>query len=234
MHFFLWDSTMLIIIPAVILAAIAQMRVRSAFGKWSKVPARSGYTGAQAAQALLRQGVVQLGGQGVGLGAVAIQEGSGFLSDNYNPANHTLNLSPEVYEGNSIAALAVAAHETGHAFQHATGYGALALRSILVPCATAGQLSWILFIVGMFARAPFLQNIAIWIFAGATLFTFVTLPVEYNASSRAAVLLEQSGIIAVDEMPGVRSVLGAAALTYVAAALMAALQLLRMIMLRRD
>ena len=231
---FLWDSTIFIVIPAVILAIIAQARVQSAFNKWSKVAARSGYTGAQAAQYLLRQGTVQLGGRGQGLGAVAIQAGGGFLSDHYNPMNRTLSLSPEVHEGRSIAALAIAAHETGHAFQHATGYGALALRSVLVPAATAGQLSWLLFVVGLFARWAPLQNIAIWIFAGATLFTFVTLPVEYNASSRAAVMLEQSGLIAVDEMPGVRSVLGAAALTYVAAALMAALQLVRMILLRRD
>ena len=231
---FLWDSTIIIIIPAVILALVAQIMVKSAFSKWSKVPARSGYSGAQTAQFLLRAGTVSLGTRGAGLGAVAIQPASGFLSDHYNPANQTLNLSPEVYEGRSIAALAIAAHETGHAFQHATGYGALALRSILVPAATAGQLSWLLFIVGMFARIPIIQNVAIWIFAGATLFTFVTLPVEFNASSRAKALLQQSGLVAADEMRGVNAVLNAAALTYVAAALMAALNLLRMILLRRD
>jgi uncharacterized protein len=230
----LWDSTMLIIIPAVVLAIIAQIRVQTAFKRWSQVPARSGYSGAQAAQALLKQGQVQLGGEGQGLGAVAIRHGIGHLSDHYNPADHTLNLSPEVYEGRSIAALAIAAHETGHAYQHATHYGALVLRGILVPAAVAGQLSWWLFLAGMLVRLPILQNVAIWIFAGATLFTFVTLPVEYNASGRAAAMLQESGIIAADEMPGVRSVLGAAALTYVAAALMAALQLVRMVLLRRD
>jgi len=231
---FLWDSTIMIIIPAVILAIIAQARVSSAFKKWSKVPARSGLTGAQAADHLLRRGAAQLGDGGSGLGVVSIQPGGGFLSDHYNPLSRTLSLSPEVYSGNSVAALAIAAHETGHAFQHATGYGPLALRSILVPAATAGQLSWILFIVGLFAHLAVLQNVAIWIFAGAVLFTFVTLPVEFNASSRAAVLLEQTGLVAADELRGVKSVLNAAAMTYVAAALMASVQLLRMLILRDD
>lgn len=231
---FLWDSSILIVIPAVILAFIAQIMVQSAFGRWSKVAARSGYTGAEAAQLLLRRGAVALGSQGAELGAVTIQQGEGFLSDHYNPIRRTLSLSPEVYHGNSVAALAIAAHETGHAFQHATGYGALALRNILVPAATAGNLSWILFVVGLLARSPLLQNIAIWIFAGATLFTFVTLPVEYNASARARALLAESGLVAPDEMPGVQQVLQAAALTYVAAALMAVLQLVRMIVLRQS
>jgi len=230
---FLWDSTIIIIIPAVVLALVAQARVQAAFKKWSQVAARSGYTGAQAAQRLLQQGASQFGPDS-GIASVGIKPGGGFLSDHYNPVTRTLSLSPEVYQGRSIAALAIAAHETGHAYQHAGGYGALALRSILVPAATAGQLSWLLFIVGMFAHLPVLQNVAIWVFAGAVLFTFVTLPVEYNASSRAAVMLEHSGLIAPDEMRGVKAVLGAAALTYVAAALMAALQLVRMLLLRRD
>jgi Zn-dependent membrane protease YugP len=231
---FLWDSTIIILIPAIILGIIAQARVSSAFKRWSQVPARSGYSGAQIAQYLLRQGTVQLGEKGAVLGTVGIRAANGFLSDHYNPANETLNLSPEVYEGRSIAALAIAAHETGHAYQHATGYAALALRSLLVPAAQAGQLCWLLFIIGLFARTPLLQNVAIWIFAGATLFTFATLPVEFNASSRAKVMLQQSGLVAAEEMPGVNAVLNAAALTYVAAALMAAMQLLRMILLRRD
>ncbi len=230
----IWDSTIIIVIPAVILAAIAQAMVSRAFNKWSRVAARSGYTGAQVAQLLLRQGAARFGDRGAALQQVNITAGQGFLSDHYNPLNRTLSLSPDVYHGNSIAALAVAAHETGHAFQHATGYGPLGLRSILVPAATAGQLSWILFIIGLFVHLPVIQNIAIWIFAGATLFTFVTLPVEFNASSRAMGMLQEAGVLATDELPGARSVLGAAALTYVAAALMAALQLLRMILLRRD
>ncbi len=230
----IWDSTIIIVIPAVILAAIAQAMVSRAFNKWSRVAARSGYTGAEVAQLLLRHGAARFGDRGAGLSQVSITSGEGFLSDHYNPLNRTLSLSPDVYHGNSIAALAVAAHETGHAFQHATGYGPLGLRSILVPAATAGQLSWVLFIIGLFVHLPVIQNIAIWIFAGATLFTFVTLPVEFNASSRAMGMLQEAGVLATDELPGARSVLGAAALTYVAAALMAALQLLRMILLRRD
>ena len=230
---FYYDSTFIILIPALILALIAQAKVQSAFKRWSQVPARSGYSGAQAAQYLLRAGTVSLGAQGAGLGAVAIQPSSGVLSDNYNPGNQTLNLSPEVYEGHSIASLAIAAHETGHAFQHATGYAALGLRAILVPAATAGHFAYILFILGMFVHVPIFRDVAIWLFAAATLFTFVTLPVEYNASARAKVMLQQSGLVAADEMPGVNAVLNAAALTYVAAALMAALNLLRMILLNR-
>lgn len=230
---YLWDSTIIIVIPAVVLALIAQLRVQAAFSRWSNVPAAGGLTGAQAAERLLRRGAAQLGPRGESLNAVAIQPSHGRLSDHYNPLNRTLNLSPEVYRGNSIAALAVAAHETGHALQHAANYGPLALRSILVPAATAGQLSWILFLFGLIAALPVLQNLAIWVFAGATLFTFVTLPVEFNASARAEAMLAESGLVAPQEMAGVRAVLGAAALTYVAAALMAALQLLRMIMLRR-
>jgi len=230
----IWDSTIIIVIPAVILAAIAQIMVRAAFNKWSRVEARSGYTGAQVSQILLQQGAARQGSEGSGLMQVGIQPGEGLLSDHYNPLDRTLNLSPEVYSGSSIASLAVAAHETGHAFQHATSYGPMWLRSILVPAATAGQLSWLLFVIGLFVHLPVIQNIAIWIFAAATLFTFVTLPVEFNASSRALVMLRDSGILASDELPGARSVLNAAALTYVAAALMAALQLLRMIMLRRS
>ncbi len=223
---------MVIIIPAVILALFAQWRVQSAFTRWSQVPARCGKTGAEVARLLLQRGAVQLGEQGAGLRSVGIQLGSGFLSDHYNPADRTLNLSPEVYESTSVAALAIAAHETGHAFQHATRYGPLGLRSVLVPAATAGQFCWILFIIGLFVRVPIVMDVAIWIFAAATLFMFVTLPVEYNASARAAVMLDQSGLVAPDELVGVRSVLGAAALTYVAAALMAALQLVRMLVLR--
>ena len=231
---FLWDSTMFIIIPAVILAFVAQMKVKAAFNKWSKVRARSGYTGAQTAAYLLKQGAARDPSAAATLSQVAIQSADGFLSDHYNPANRTLNLSPEVYQGDSIAALAIAAHETGHAFQHATAYGPLKIRSLLVPAAAASQLSWILFIVGMFARSAMLQNVAIYIFAGAVVFTLVTLPVEFNASARARAMLEQAGLVAPDEMAGVRSVLSAAALTYVAAALMAVLQLLRMIFLRRS
>ena len=230
----IWDSTIIIVIPAVILAAIAQIMVRAAFNKWSRVEARSGYTGAQVSQILLQQGAARLGSEGSGLMQVGIQPGEGLLSDHYNPLDRTLNLSPEVYSGSSIASLAVAAHETGHAFQHATGYGPMWLRSILVPAATAGQLSWLLFVIGLFVHLPVIQNIAIWIFAAATLFTFVTLPVEFNASKRALQMLEAGGYLNSDEVPQAKQVLDAAALTYVAATAVALTQLLRLILLRNS
>jgi len=230
----LWDSTMILLIPAVILAIIAQIMVQSAFKKWSKIPARSGYTGAQTAAYLMKQGIARDPQTASVLGEINIVPNEGTLSDHYNPMNKTLALSPEVYQGNSVASLAIAAHETGHAFQHALSYGPLKIRAFLVPAATAGQLSWLIFVGGMLFSSPLLQNIAIYVFSAAVLFTLVTLPVEFNASARASKMLQETGLIAPDEVVGVRSVLNAAALTYVAAALMAIVQLLRMIILRRD
>ena len=228
----LWDGTLVILIPAVLLALYAQLRVSAAFGKYSKVAVRSGVSGAEAAQYILRyEAQVEPATAPVAL-AVGIEPVGGNLTDHYDPRKNILRLSEPVYGGRSLAAVGVAAHEAGHAIQRASGYAPLALRAVLVPAATAQQLTWVLFIIGLFAHLPILQNIAIWVFVGAVAFTAITLPVEFNASARAVALLRSSGLVAEDEIGGVRAVLNAAALTYVAAALMAVLQLLRMLMLR--
>jgi Zn-dependent membrane protease YugP len=157
------------------------------------------------------------------------------LSDHFNPGDDTLNLSPDVYSGRSLAAVGVAAHELGHAMQKKAGYWPLALRSGLVPVANIGSnLSWILFFGGLIMHFKPLLLAGILLFSAAVLFTLITLPVEFDASRRALALLSSSAMITNEEAPWVRKVLGAAALTYVAAALMAVLQLLRLILLARS
>ena len=222
---FSWYASMWILIPAVLLGIYAQIKVQSAFAKWSKVRNASGMTGAQAAERMLRA---------AGVSGVVIQPASGMLSDHYNPMNRTLNLSEPVYGSSSIAAVGVAAHEAGHAIQHAKGYFPLALRTVLVPAAQFGNYLWIiLFIIGFVVHNPTLMWAGIAVFSAAVVFTIITLPVEFNASSRAVRALESSGMLVSGELDGAKAVLGAAALTYVAAALMAILQLLRLVLLAR-
>ena len=222
---FSWYASMWILIPAVLLGIYAQIKVQSAFAKWSKVRNASGMTGAQAAERMLRA---------AGVSGVVIQPASGMLSDHYNPMNRTLNLSEPVYGSSSIAAVGVAAHEAGHAIQHAKGYFPLALRTVLVPAAQFGNYLWIiLFIIGFAVHNPTLMWAGIAVFSAAVVFTIITLPVEFNASSRAVRALESSGTLVSGELDGAKAVLGAAALTYVAAALMAILQLLRLVLLAR-
>jgi Zn-dependent membrane protease YugP len=170
-----------------------------------------------------------------GLTDVDIQVAGSRLSDHYDPRTRSLTLSPEVGNSNSLAALGVAAHEAGHAMQHADGYAAFRLRSALVPVANIGtNFGFILFFVGLiFYRDGMLMNIGILLYSAAVLFTLVTLPVEFNASRRAMAQLENRSILVGDELTGARKVLSAAALTYVAAALMAILQLLRLILISR-
>jgi len=222
---FLWDWTLIILLPAVALGIYAQAKVSAAFGKWSRVAARRGLTGADAARYLL---------QLAGIYDVRIEPSQGMLSDHYDPRNKVLRLSPEVYSQPSLAAIGVAAHEAGHAIQHATGYAALGFRNALVPLAATSNLWVLLFIIGLFFGSPTLQNVAILLFSATVLFMLVTLPVEFDASRRAIRLVEETGILAADEVPAAREVLNAAALTYVAAALMAILQLVRLLMLRRE
>ncbi|MDE0959186.1 MAG: zinc metallopeptidase [Planctomycetota bacterium] len=205
--------------PAFLLALWAQARVKSSFGKWSAVPLRSGWTGAQVAAR-----VCELGGAE----GVQIEMTPGQLSDHYDPRERVLRLSAENYNGRSVAAAAIAAHEAGHAIQHATRYPMLVLRSAYVPAASLG--SWFAFpllFAGMIFRYPPLIFIGIALFGAVVLFQFITLPVEFDASARAKRVLADSGIISdEEEMDGVRSVLGAAALTYVAATIQAVLTLL--------
>jgi Zn-dependent membrane protease YugP len=224
-----WDWTLILLVPAILLGIYAQAKVTSNFNKYSKVMSSRGITGAQAARLVL---------DGGGLYKVGVQVGGGRLTDHYDPRSRQLSLSPDVGNSSSLAALGVAAHEAGHALQHAQGYVAFKVRSALVPVANIGSnLGIILFIVGAIfgasAGIPWLMNLGIILFAAAVLFTLVTLPVEFNASSRAIRELANKSILAGPELEGAKKVLNAAALTYVAAALMALLQLLRLIVIAR-
>ena len=217
-------------LPPLILGMWAQARVRGAFNKYSGVRTATGVTGAQAARKLLDD---------AGLRSVAVERVNGFLSDHYDPRGKVLRLSSDVYDGPTIAAVGVAAHETGHAIQDRDSYAALRLRSALVPTVQFG--SWlgpIIFMVGLFMSSTFGNSIAwigLLIFGLTALFAVVTLPVEFNATKRAKQLLVSEGILAPQEMQGVNRVLDAAALTYVAAALQAIMQVLyyASILLRR-
>ena len=227
-----FDPTYILIIIAAIISLIAQWRVNSAFSKYSRVASMSGMTGAQAARMIL---------QSNGINDVSVQRISGKLTDHYNPSTKVLNLSESVYGSTSVAAIGVAAHECGHAIQHARGYFPLSLRTALVPVANIGsQLSWVGSRVGaILSFNQTLITIGIIMFSAAVLFQLVTLPVEFNASARALEQLESNGILYRDEVSQTRKVLSAAALTYVAAAATAILQLLRLIILfggrgRRD
>ncbi len=219
-----FDSTYILILIAAVISIIAQIRVNTTFKKYSRVASASGITGAQAADRILKsQGIYD----------VTIRQVAGNLTDHYDPRNKTLNLSNSVYNANSVAAVGVAAHECGHAIQHAKGYAPLGLRSALVPVANLGsKLSWLFILAGMlFSFNHTLIVTGIIMFSLAVLFQLVTLPVEFNASSRALQLLESNGILYQNEVSMTRKVLSAAALTYVAAAASAILQLLRLILL---
>jgi len=204
--------------PALLLSLVATILVKSRFARYAKVPPSSGLTGAAAARRILDQH---------GLHDVGVEAVQGFLGDHYDPRARVLRLSPDVYGGRSLAAVGVAAHEAGHALQHADRYAPLALRSALVPVASLGSsLSWILIMVGMFLGSLGLAKIGLFLFAGMVAFTLVTLPVEFNATSRAKALVTRYGIVTETERRDLSKVLNAAALTYVAAALTAVLQLL--------
>ena len=222
--YYYYDPTYMLIILSALISLFAQFLVNSRFSKYSRVRSRSGMTGAQAAERIL---------QSQGIYDVAIQRVSGKLTDHYDPRNKTLNLSDAVYASTSVAAVGVAAHECGHAIQHARGYAPLSFRSALVPVANIGsQLSWLFIILGsFFGRSHTLIMIGILMFSAAVLFQLVTLPVEFNASGRALKLLSETGILQKDEVSDTRKVLSAAALTYVAAATTAVLQLLRLLRL---
>ena len=205
--------------PTILLALWAQMRVKAAFAKYSRVLTTRGYSGAEAAAEVMRSS---------GIHDVTIEPVGGSLSDHYDPRSKTLRLSREVYAGRSVAAVGVAAHEAGHAIQHARNYAPLGLRSVMVPMAGFGSnLAMPLIFIGFLLRSVGMIQIGIILFAAIVLFQLVTLPVEFNASTRARAALADTGIIADQrEMAGVSSVLGAAAWTYVAAALSAVMTLL--------
>ncbi len=216
-------------LPALILGLYAQFKVKSAFSKYSRVRNTTGITGAQAARRILDAN---------GLTHVDVERTQGMLSDHYDPRSKTLRLSPAVYEGPTLAAVGVAAHEAGHALQDKTGYAPLQLRSAMVPTVQIG--SWlgpIIFLAGLFMSLTPLAWAGLILFGATAVFALVTLPVEFNASNRAKQLLVSQGILAPQEMGGVNKVLDAAALTYVAAALQAIMTLLyyaSLLMGRRD
>lgn len=205
----------------VALSLLASARVKSAFARYSQVRARSGVTGAQVAQAILRAH---------GIHDVAVEPVAGSLTDHYDPTTKTLRLSEPVYHSDSVAAIGVAAHEVGHAIQHATRHAALQFRSAWVPVASLGSgLGMTVTMIGLGLAATGGSLITAWIgvalFAATTVFTLVTLPVEFDASRRALATLQQSRVLAADELDGARTVLNAAALTYVAAAAASVMQL---------
>lgn len=217
---FYFDPTYFVyMIPAFILMGLASWYVRSAYNKWSQVGIQSRLTGAQAAQRLISSG---------GLIGVQVQGVAGNLTDYYDPRNKTLYLSPGVANGTSVASVAIAAHELGHAMQDADEYLPMRFRSLLVPVVNIGSnLGWILIVAGLLLRMTGIAWLGVLVFAGGALFALATLPVEFNASSRAKQLLQQAGIIQTQqEIQGVNTVLNAAALTYVAGLITAVLQVL--------
>lgn len=226
-----FDWTYILVIIGIVITLAASAKVKSAFAKYSQVRTRTGITGAQAAERILRES---------GIYDVQIQAVAGNLTDHYDPRSKVLRLSESVYGSNSLAAVGVAAHECGHALQHQNSYAPLILRSTLVPVANIGSMSaWPVIILGIFmGYNEFLINLGIILFSAAVLFQLITLPVEFNASRRAIARLSETGILYGDELGQSKKVLDAAALTYVAAAAASILQLLRLVLLfggrRRD
>lgn len=220
------DPTFILLIPAMVLAMYAQAKVQRTFASLAQVRARRGLSGAEVAAAILRAN---------GLGTVEVEPQPGTLTDHYDPRSRRVRLSEPVYGGRSLAAVGVAAHEVGHALQHAGGYMPLRFRhGLLGPAQLGSTLAWPLALVGLIMGSPRLLDIGILLFFGAVLFHVVTLPVELNASRRALAQLTTTGILAPDEIDGARKVLHAAALTYVAAAAVAVMNLLRLLVLRQS
>lgn len=234
MYPFFWgfDPTYILVIIGVIICLLASSKMKSTFNKYSRVRNHSGMTGRDAAETILKR---------AGIYDVRVEHISGNLTDHYDPRTKVLRLSDATYAQTSVAAMGVAAHECGHAMQHATGYFPLRFRGALVPVANFGStIAWPLILIGLFFNSQssmLFLNLGILAFSLAVLFQIVTLPVEFNASNRAIRILGGSGMLYDEEVGAVRKVLSAAALTYVAGAASAILQLLRIILLansRRD
>ena len=229
MPFGFFDPTMLLVLPALIFALWAQWKVQNTYQKYSKVPAANGLTGAQMAMSIMKRN---------GVNDVTVEEVGGVLSDHYDPRVKAVRLSTQNYRNSSIAGIAVGAHEVGHVLQHAQGYVPLQIRSALAPVAGFGSmLAFPLFFIGILfggSMSRMFMDLGILLFTGAVLFQVVTLPVEFDASKRALAQLTSSGAIAPQEIDGAKKVLDAAALTYVAAAAMAALQLVRLVLMRNS
>ncbi len=224
MYFPFFDPTMIIVLPAILIAMWAQAKVQSTFNHYLQIPNKNGYTGEQVARGIL---------DSKGLHNVRVEKIGGRLTDHYDPRDQVVRLSSEVYSGRSLASVGVAAHETGHAIQHADSYAPLGFRNAIFPIANIGSRWGLpLALFGFFFfRSSQLLLLGILFYAGAVLFQLVTLPVEFNASSRALAILEGGGYLSRDEIGASRKVLNAAALTYVAAALAAISQLIRLLAL---
>lgn len=233
MGYYYWDPTYILVVIGAVICMIASARVKGTFNKYSQLRSMSGMNGAQVAQRVL---------QAAGIYDVQVRHVSGSLADHYDPRTKTVNLSDPVYNATSVAALGVAAHECGHAIQHAKSYAPLSIRSALVPIANFGSmLAWPVILIGLLFNtrsSGLIIDIGILLFSAAVLFQLVTLPVEFDASRRALVMLRTQGILSDDELKYTRKVLKSAALTYVASAAAAILQLLRIILItngrRRD
>ncbi|TDO87813.1 hypothetical protein DFR79_11327 [Halanaerobium saccharolyticum] len=220
---FLFDPTIIIIIPALLLAGYAQYKVKHTFSKYNDIKLNSDLTGAEAARKILVNN---------NLGNIEIKKTDGKLSDHYDPSNKTLNLSTDVYNNNSVAAVGVAAHEVGHAIQDKENYRPLSLRASLVPAANIGSSFGLpLAIFGFFIRADFLIMTGFVLFSAAFLFHLVTLPVEFNASNRAISNLKSTDLLTESEIKGAKKVLKAAAFTYVATTLVALANMIRILLL---
>ena len=226
MLYYYYDWTYILVVIGVVICIAASARVKNVFARYSRIQSHSGLTGREAAEQILHRN---------GIYDVQVIHIGGNLTDHYNPGNKTLGLSDTVYNSTSVAAIGVAAHECGHAVQHARGYVPLAIRGSLVPVANIGSMAaWPLILIGLFMNgqtAIFFINLGILLFSAAVLFQIVTLPVEFNASGRAVKVLESSGMLYPDEVDSVKKVLGAAALTYVASAASMILQLLRLVII---
>ena len=222
-----YDPTMMILIPAILFTMYAQFKVSSTTNRFFRIKSRSGYNGQQTAERILAAN---------GVRDVRIVPIRGTLTDHYDPRRKVLRLSEEVYYGTSITSVAVAAHECGHALQHAYGYAPLTIRGAIVPVVNfASSLSWILIFVGLFFSGNnTMLQIGILMFSATVIFQLITLPVEFNASSRALVQLQDLGIVDSGEARDSRKVLSAAAMTYVAAALTAILQLARLLLIANN
>ena len=220
-----WDSTILFLIPGLLLGLWAQSRVQSAFQKYSRVPTQRGLAAFQAIGYLLEK---------EGAGHVNITKTHGSLTDHFDPRTDTLRLSESVYASSSVAALGIAAHEAGHALQKQENYPFLTLRSMMVPVVNIGsQLAWPIFLLGIIVSWEPLQIAGIVLFALVVLFSLITLPVEFDASRRAMQMLVSSGYLTQNEEKGARAVLNAAAMTYVASFVSALMQLLRLVAIAR-
>ena len=212
------------VLPALILTFWAQFNVSSTYAKYGKIHSRRGMTAEQVARMILDRN---------GLYHVQLGRVRGNLTDHFNPKTNIVNLSDTTCTSTSVAAIGVAAHEVGHAIQHATGYAPIKIRNSIVPVVNiASQAAIPLFIIGLFFNSGFMMDIGIWFFSAAVLFQIITLPVEFNASRRAIAILESDYILEDEEVRGAKKVLGAAAMTYVAAAAMSLAQLLRLLSMR--